>query len=161
MIKSITNFLIILFIFQQLKSQISKIDQHRYNPFCDETTMIQRQYSIAWRDILWQIMFALKIRILKSKCAPYHAPLPTPTPPQKKYLWGFGGGGGNSIPYELDALSYIVINILFTLSYNLHVLCTRCKHILHPPPPPKKRKIRTWFLFISILCVNEWYYKIT
>ena len=32
MIKSITNFL-----FQQLKSQISKIDQNGYNPFCDET----------------------------------------------------------------------------------------------------------------------------
>ena len=37
MIKSITNFLIIFFIFQQLKSQISKFDQNGYNPFCDET----------------------------------------------------------------------------------------------------------------------------
>ena len=37
MIKSITNFLIIFFIFQQLKSQISQIDQNGVNPFCDET----------------------------------------------------------------------------------------------------------------------------
>ena len=36
MIKSITNFLIIFFIFQQLKSQISQIDQNGYNAFCDE-----------------------------------------------------------------------------------------------------------------------------
>ena len=40
MIKSITNFLIIFFISQQLKSQISKIDQNGYNPFCDETLQI-------------------------------------------------------------------------------------------------------------------------
>ena len=37
MIKSITNFLIIFFIFQQLKSQISQIDQNGVKPFCDET----------------------------------------------------------------------------------------------------------------------------
>ena len=37
MIKSITNFLIIFYIFQQLKSQISQIDQHGYNLFCDKT----------------------------------------------------------------------------------------------------------------------------
>ena len=37
MIKSITNVLIIFFIFQQLKSQISHIDQNGVNPFCDET----------------------------------------------------------------------------------------------------------------------------
>ena len=37
LIKSITNFLIIFFIFQQLKSQISEIDQNGFNPFCDET----------------------------------------------------------------------------------------------------------------------------
>ena len=37
MIKGITNFLIIFFIFQQLKSQISQIDQNGVNPFCDET----------------------------------------------------------------------------------------------------------------------------
>ena len=37
MIKSITNFLIIFFIFQQLKSQISEIDQNGFNLFCDET----------------------------------------------------------------------------------------------------------------------------
>ena len=36
MIKSITNFLIMFFIFQQLKTQISKIEQNGYNPFCDE-----------------------------------------------------------------------------------------------------------------------------
>ena len=37
MIKSITNFLIIFFIYQQLKSQISQIDQNGVNPFCHET----------------------------------------------------------------------------------------------------------------------------
>ena len=37
MIKSITNFLIIFFIFQQLKSHISQNDQNGYNAFCDET----------------------------------------------------------------------------------------------------------------------------
>ena len=41
MIKSITKFLIIFFIFQQLKSQISQIDQNEYNAFCDETLQIQ------------------------------------------------------------------------------------------------------------------------
>ena len=40
MIKSITNFLIIFFIFQQLKSKISHIDQNGYNAFCDETLHI-------------------------------------------------------------------------------------------------------------------------
>ena len=40
MIKSITNFLIIFFIFKQLKSQISQIDQNGYNAFCDETLHI-------------------------------------------------------------------------------------------------------------------------
>ena len=40
MIKSITNFLIIFFIFQQLKSQISQIDQNGYNAFCDETLQV-------------------------------------------------------------------------------------------------------------------------
>ena len=37
MINSITNFLIIVFIFQQLKSQISQIHQNGVKPFCDET----------------------------------------------------------------------------------------------------------------------------
>ena len=45
MIKSITNFLIIFFIFQQLKSQISQIDQNGVNPFCDETLQIQEIYA--------------------------------------------------------------------------------------------------------------------
>ena len=40
MIKSITNFLIIFFIFQQLNSQIAQIDPNGYNPFCDETRHI-------------------------------------------------------------------------------------------------------------------------
>ena len=40
MIKSITYSIIIFFIFQQLKSQISQIDQNGYNPFCDETLQI-------------------------------------------------------------------------------------------------------------------------
>ena len=33
MVKSITHFLIIFFIFQQFKSQISQIDQNEFNPF--------------------------------------------------------------------------------------------------------------------------------
>ena len=43
MIKSITNFLIIFSIFQQLKSQISKIDG--YNAFCDETLHFLLRYA--------------------------------------------------------------------------------------------------------------------
>ena len=46
MIKSITNFLIIFFIFQQLKSQISQIDQNGYNAFCDETLHIKHDELI-------------------------------------------------------------------------------------------------------------------
>ena len=38
MIKSIKKFIAIFFIFQQLKFQISQIDQNGYNPFCDETS---------------------------------------------------------------------------------------------------------------------------
>ena len=45
MIKSITNFLIIFFIFQQLKSQISQIDQNGVKPFCDETLQMFRADS--------------------------------------------------------------------------------------------------------------------
>ena len=37
MIKSITNCLIIFFIFQQLQSQISSIDKNGYNPFCEKS----------------------------------------------------------------------------------------------------------------------------
>ena len=47
MIKSITNFLIIFFIFQQLKSQISQIDQNGVKPFCDETLHMQTLNSIS------------------------------------------------------------------------------------------------------------------
>ena len=47
MIKNITNFLIILFIFQLLKSQISQIDQNGYNAFCDETLQIYPSKSNA------------------------------------------------------------------------------------------------------------------
>ena len=39
-IKSITKFLIIFCIFQQLKSQISQIDHNGVNPFCDETLLV-------------------------------------------------------------------------------------------------------------------------
>ena len=42
MTKCITNFLIIFFIFQQLKSQISKIDQTGYKPFCDESLQFHK-----------------------------------------------------------------------------------------------------------------------
>ena len=41
MIKCITNFLIIFFIFQQLKSQISEMDQDGFNLFCDETLQMK------------------------------------------------------------------------------------------------------------------------
>ena len=45
MIKSITNFLITFFIFQQLKSQISQIDQNGYNAFCDETIFLSEAFK--------------------------------------------------------------------------------------------------------------------
>ena len=51
MIKSITNVLIILFIFQQFKSQISQIDQNGYNAFCDETLHI----------LLYVVIFAVDL----------------------------------------------------------------------------------------------------
>ena len=44
MTKSITNFLIIFFIFQQLKYQISKIYQNGFNSFCDETLQMISPY---------------------------------------------------------------------------------------------------------------------
>ena len=44
MIKSITKFLIILSIFQQLQSQISQIDKNRDNPF-----------SAAWNYSLYKL----------------------------------------------------------------------------------------------------------
>ena len=40
-----TNFIIIFFIFQQLKSQISQIDQNGYNPFCDETIFLSEAFK--------------------------------------------------------------------------------------------------------------------
>ena len=50
MIKRITIFFIIFFrpIFQQLKSQISKIYQSGYNTFCDETLQIYMQMLSSW-----------------------------------------------------------------------------------------------------------------
>ena len=45
MIKNITNFLYIFFIFQQLKSKISKIYQNGYKPFCDETLQLDKWVS--------------------------------------------------------------------------------------------------------------------
>ena len=61
MIKSITNFLIIFFIFQQLKSQISQIDQNGYNVFCDETLHMLEIYSILCfgNFILTRVCFSL------------------------------------------------------------------------------------------------------
>ena len=53
MIKSITNFLIIFFIFQQLKSQISQIDQNGVKPFCDETLQMHQAIKTA---LLWILM---------------------------------------------------------------------------------------------------------
>ena len=50
MIKSITNFLIIFFIFQQLKSQISQIYQNGYNAFCDKTLQILIQTFMKAED---------------------------------------------------------------------------------------------------------------
>ena len=58
MIKSITNFLIIFFIFQQLKSQISQIDQNGVKPFCDETLhmldYVTKLYMMISMSIKWQ-----------------------------------------------------------------------------------------------------------
>ena len=45
MIKSITNVLIIFFIFQQIQSKISQINQNAYNPFWDETLQIHTMYG--------------------------------------------------------------------------------------------------------------------
>ena len=44
MIKSLTNFVTIFFIFWQLQSQITQIDINGYHPFCDETfhILVQR-----------------------------------------------------------------------------------------------------------------------
>ena len=53
MIKSITNFLIIFFIFQQLKSQISQIDQNGVKPFCDETLQMHHASKTV---LLWILM---------------------------------------------------------------------------------------------------------
>ena len=39
--KYYTFFCITFFVFQQLKSQISQIDQNGYNAFCDETLHIK------------------------------------------------------------------------------------------------------------------------
>ena len=60
MIKSITNFLIIFFIFQQLKSQISQIDQNGYNVFCDETLQIYLNFEES-RDgvVQWNVGYPL------------------------------------------------------------------------------------------------------
>ena len=44
MIKNITKFLIMFYIFQQLKSQI---DQNGVNPFCDETLQLLIDFSIS------------------------------------------------------------------------------------------------------------------
>ena len=46
MIRSIMNFLIILFIFQQRQSHISQIDQNGYNPFCDATLHISSGVAV-------------------------------------------------------------------------------------------------------------------
>ena len=72
MIKSITNFLIIFFIFQQLKSQISQIDQNGYNAFCDETLHLLPvnnileigRHEMALLHISWvhTVLLNLKIR---------------------------------------------------------------------------------------------------
>ena len=55
MIKSITNFLIIFFIFQQLKSQISQIDQNGVKPFCDETLHMLAQVPW-WRECYLKLL---------------------------------------------------------------------------------------------------------
>ena len=53
MIKSIAYFLIIFFIFQQLKSQISQIDQNGFNPFCDETLQIHWASKETYSFLEW------------------------------------------------------------------------------------------------------------
>ena len=51
--KCITNFPIISFIFQQLKSQISKIYQNWYNSFCDETLQLFLRWYPDNKDLEW------------------------------------------------------------------------------------------------------------
>ena len=55
MVKSITNYLIIFFIFQQFKSQISQIDQNGINPFCDKT--LQVDLMKAWQTLHKKALF--------------------------------------------------------------------------------------------------------
>ena len=43
MIKSINNYLIIFFLFQQFQSQMSQIDENGYNSFCNETLQLENQ----------------------------------------------------------------------------------------------------------------------
>ena len=54
MIKNITNFLIIFFIFQKLQAQISQIDHNGYNPFSDETIILQLTLTYEEKKILLQ-----------------------------------------------------------------------------------------------------------
>ena len=49
--QSITSFLI-LFIFQQLKSQISQIDQNGYNPFLRWNRFIWRKNNCLWNAVV-------------------------------------------------------------------------------------------------------------
>ena len=60
-IKSIANFLIIFFIFHQLKSEISEIDKNAVNPFCDETHPMK--VDITTQELCWtraDVIFYLK-----------------------------------------------------------------------------------------------------
>ena len=58
MVKSITHYLLIVFIFQQLKSQISQIYQNGFNPFCDKTFHLF--YLIDWFiyiKLFWRLLY--------------------------------------------------------------------------------------------------------
>ena len=46
----ITNLLIIVSLFQQLKSQISQIDQNGYNLFCDKTLQFIKYFNAIKSD---------------------------------------------------------------------------------------------------------------
>ena len=68
MIKSITKFRIIFFIFQQLKSQISQIDQNGVNPFCDETLHIKVQNNLSEQCTVFKVVISFgKIVIFLSR----------------------------------------------------------------------------------------------
>ena len=90
MIKSITHVLIILFIFQQLKSQISQIYQNGYNAVCDETLHLSTTDSVTLvilqsNEIAWHLDGSTLDSLLwiGMTVAVFHCPGNTPCEKQK------------------------------------------------------------------------------